>query len=201
MNPEEPHSAECHNGNDLRKFRWTCIAVLSVLFLQYVLMACLYEEPYPALMLPGFRGSSVYQSEKIVINRCDIVFVDENAKEFQVSLNKLLEDFPQSHRGTIKTNFFKPPAERRRPLSAGMQKIVDVTGKILIGFQARQTPRDSPEHLASLRTWFQNRAIKIFPESRMTQVKLRWYQSIYHVGDSRHELSRTPLPSWAISLN
>lgn len=175
-------------------------AVLATLFMQYLFMACIYEEPYPSLMMPGFRGSSSYQAGDIILQRCDVVFVDENSGEHQVSPYKLLEDFPISHRGTIKSYFLKPPSEKRRPPSKLMQKIVDSTGNLLPGFRARHLERSSVEHLASLQDWFRSRAAALFPEENISRVELRWYQSTFHPGDYEHELDRKPLPSWSVPL-
>jgi len=199
--PDTPQNlTESQSPGSLRKIRLIFVATLAVLFVNYVLMACTYEEPYPSLMMPGFRGSSSYQAGKIVLKRCDIIFIDENNRELSVSLNKLLEDFPPSHRGTIKLYFFKPPSESRRPPSKLMQRALDMTGNLLAGFRARHIPRDSTEQMASLREWLQRRAIQLFPEDKISKVEFRWYQSTFNAGDNEHEFDRESLPSWSIPL-
>jgi hypothetical protein len=146
--------------------RLTFVGIALAYVVQYFVVMS-YGEPYPALMMPTFRGTGGYHDGKVRIKRMEAVFVTAEGDSSAFSRRDLLSEFPVSFHQTIANTFLAPLPEAARTRA----RI-----PILPGLRAGEWNRTSAANLASLRAWLLARGRTLLPGRSLERVELRWYE-------------------------
>jgi hypothetical protein len=156
-------------------------------------------EPYPALTMPPFRGTGGYRDGKVEIERYDAVFVTPD-KEFTISTDRLLDQFPNSHHGSISGIGFTPIKDKNELRPQADNLLSNVRKFLFPGYLLGWKNRTSSESLASLRDWLRNRAKILVPREDVIRVEIRWYRHICSFEEGEMIVSREPSGTVTISL-
>ncbi len=158
-----------------------------------------YGEPYPAIVMPGFRGSGGYQHDgRVEVVRYEAVFI-AGAEEFTVAPKVLLAEFPDSHHGEIAQSTLAPRVDA--PNEIPRSRLKRVRDAIFPGYAARNALWDSPNDIASLRNWLRSRGEVLVPGREISRVEIRWFRERIRVVGERLESGREPVGSLVVRLD
>jgi hypothetical protein len=151
-----------------------------------------FGEPYPALTMPTFSGSSGYRDGAVEMTQYDAVFISAG-QEFSFTPNELLADFPDGHRAAIAANALRPTSDAA-PTPTKASRIRRIQETIFPGFAAGNLSRNSAENKASLRAWLRERAESLVPGRPVSRAEIRWYRvaETFGADGTRVESRRTP---------
>jgi hypothetical protein len=158
-----------------------------------------YGEPYPAIVMPGFSGSGGYRDGRVEIMQYEAVFITEG-ETFSFPPKVLLEEFPDSHHGTIAYIALTPRSESPQTAQR-TSRIARLRDAIFPGYGARKTSRDSPENFASLQDWLRGRARALVPGRRVSRVEIRWFLEKVRIAGTKFHTEREPTGTLVIPLN
>ena len=153
------------------------------------------SEPYPAIMMPGFSGSSGYRDGRVELNSFDAVFVS-GEEEFSFPPSVLLNEFPDSKYSMIANTSLMPPQESPPVATGWLRRIKDA---IFPAYGAASG--QSPEAVASLQNWLRGRARVLVPGRAVSRVEIRWYRETVTVDQGRLETTRKPTHTFTIQLD
>ena len=159
--------------------RWLFLVVAIMLPLQYF-VSKRFEEPYPAIILPGFGGISGYSGDYFQYEQPEIVFVSFDGQEKAFSQGQLLSPFPDSHHQKIMHQSFHFSLDENEPLSGTYPKRVKrKLNRIFPHFKTGFLNRMARENQESVRIWLKDRSRLLVPEMNIASVEVRWYDSRY----------------------
>lgn len=140
-----------------------CLFALQGVFIRH------YGEPYPALVMPGFRGSGGYRGHHIEFYDYRVALVDRAGGSFLFSPRKLFEGVPDSYHGALSTAL--------RPRDGSVPDRSRPGRSLRVWFPGYAAAADSHEEVpASLRTWMELRARRMAPGRNIVRAELRWYR-------------------------
>jgi hypothetical protein len=153
--------------------------------------------PYPAIMMPEFRGSGGYQNGKVYVKRIEAVFVTREGETISFTRRDLLSDFPGSHHDVIANCFLSPLADSCTPVQNPPNPIIHL---VFPGLGAGSLHRTAPENIESLRSWALDRARQLLPRRTVKRVEFRWYQEILQNVSGQPRMERKPDGAFVIRL-
>ncbi len=180
------------------RVRLVFVAVVALLAAQSLFIHR-FDEPYPAIVMPSFRGSGGYRDGRVEVTRYEVVFLAEG-EEFSFHPKTLLEQFPDSHHGALAETSLRPRNEAPRPFSkrSWLHRFRDA---IFPGYAASRTSRDSPANIASLQDWLRGRARDLVPGRHVSRVEIRWFRVVFSVDGGRLETDREPTGTLVVPLD
>ena len=137
-----------------------------------------YGEPYPAIMMPGFRGTQQDRNGDIRIEsvRGRVVFRD--GQVIWILPSQLLEEVPSSHHLPIVLHMFGPQAAPDAGVasraSAGSLMTRLFPGRAFARNQAETKDAD-PE----TRAWLRDRVARLYPLREPDYITFVWYRSVF----------------------
>lgn len=88
-----------------RDRRLLAFLALGALFVSGLRVASLDREPYPALIMPGFRGTGAGSEGEVIVENADIEVVLASGDVTKTTRMEFLAPFPSSHHGTLMRAF------------------------------------------------------------------------------------------------
>lgn len=173
-------------------------AVILACAIQFILIRTL-GTPYPAIMMPEFRGSGGYKNGKVYVRRIEAVFVTREGEMISFTQRELLSDFPGSHHEVI-ANCFLSPLPDRCTRDLVQSPLSEITHLVFPGFRAGSLHRTAPENIESLRSWALYRAHQLLPGRTVKRIEFRWYQDIFQNVSGRLMMERKPDGAFVIPL-
>ena len=178
--------------------RFAFTAVLIGYAIQFVVIV-IFGAPYPAIMMPEFRGSAGYQDGKVVVKRVEPVFVTSQGETVSFNLRELLNDIPDSHHEVIATCFLSPlPGACPRDLM--QDRFPEIVRAVFPHVRAGSLHRTDPRNIESLCSWARYRAGALLPGRAVQRLELRWYEDIFQNVAGRLMMERKPDGVFVISL-
>lgn len=142
-------------------------------------------EPFPALILPGFRGAG-YEGNSIEVPRLTVDFEQNGQVIYSCSHSTLLERLPRSYHGSISKNVLSPREVRehsiwfRERISPGWPEFL----RLCPGFHRAHRNHLSGADEAALRKWLRKRAEILVPEAAIDAVTVRWEATTFDMQSS-----------------
>ena len=148
---------------------------LAVLGLCVVQVDLLYRvgEPYPALLMPGFRGSGGAQGGYAISDRAEAIFVLRDGGTARFTMPELFAQFPISHYGDLQTHL--APYDEQAPIDRSGLRY-----RVFPGLHAGKLDRAQPTNRESLRQWMKQRASELLPEAEVERLEVVWYRDTHH---------------------
>ncbi len=170
-----------------KRIKRAFIAVACGLVLQVAIIA-VASEPYPAIMMPGFRGGANDPDGWFRFQSFDIVFEFEGGGRELVTPQQFFVGTPESHTVPIARRVFSPAETRERqpeaPWESWLKRHV---------FPAREMQNRiyydayiAPETVE----WLRRRAALVFPDRRVQRVRFEWYHNQLRFMNGKAERTR-----------
>jgi hypothetical protein len=157
-----------------------------------------YDEPYPAIVMPGFAGSGGYRDGRVELSQYDAVFVADG-QEFSFPPRVLLEEFPVNEQGAIAFTCFRPRGGPPQGSEGGSRPAGRLYA-IFPGYEVGARSRSSPENIASLRKWLGGRARALLPGRQPSRVEFRWSRETVRLDGGELHTEREPTGALVIPL-
>ena len=166
------------NGARQGASRWSARAMVASFVVGFALQlvyGTFAEEPYPAIMLPGFGSAGPSQAARPRVYAAEIVLYYADSTIRRLTDAQLFDDVTIGHARAIANNVLSPlspePTLRRAPPGE-----LEPPTWLFPGYNLARVTRQRPEHIASLREWLTRRAREIHPASTPTKCVVNWYR-------------------------
>lgn len=151
------------------------------------------EEPYPALILPGF-GRPPTTDGAVELERAEILVRFRDGSTARTTPARLFANAPGSFLGAL-TFHFRPPGDRpARDLAPGGPDGRRPGARIaerIPGLALRSARRTASTVSPEMRRWLQRRLADLYPDRRATAARFVWYRDRYHLErDGEHQRER-----------
>lgn len=168
------------------KKRLVRFAFLAVIGLCVVQVDLLYRigEPYPGLIMPGFRGSGGSAGACAISDHAEAVFVLRDGRKATFTMQELFGQFPDSHHGHLQA-FLAPLPEEFTIDRSGLRY------RVFPGLHAGRLDRAQPAHRESLRRWMKQRANELLAEVEVERLEVIWYRDTHHFLSNERESEPT----------
>ena len=178
------------------------LGILAILVCGEYLFIPVFGEPYPALMMPGFRtaGGSV-DAATFEIRSCDVLVEFGDGTADTVAFAEFVSHLPSSHTGALR-QFFIPQSWRRNPpddlFGAGFERAFKV---LLPGYVlSYANPLFHVDAPVDITRWVDARASQMFPNQDVSRVRFITYTEILTVVDEEVRRARTDLGEFLVVL-
>ena len=173
---------------------------MPLLCLQYALVETV-GEPYPAFMMPGFKGDGGYRDGAVQFSRVDVVFVGRDGEKV-VNQRELLSEYDDSLHSTIMNNFLSPLREDTGPGASEEIKTwrQRLRQRLFPNLHAGARKRTDPRNVASLRQWLTRRSSRIFPQQVSERVEFRWFDEKIRIENGERKESCKPAGIFVVPL-
>lgn len=149
-------------------------STLSVAFVVQLGYAMVGEEPYPALMMPGFGWAGPEQVGEITISRPEIQLSYADGKIITPSQTQLFNHVPDGHYDRIMSNLLSPlPATP--PLRRALRGKMEPPEWLFPGYNLAHVSRTTEKHVASLKDWLRGRAKSFYSAAAPERCSVTWY--------------------------
>jgi hypothetical protein len=135
-----------------------------------------FEEPYPALTMPDFKGTMADHDGNIRFSdvKCRVVFRDGDVD--WASTHDLLSAAPDSNRSLIMAHMFSPPSTTAAPIAVRSPKARWFPGRALSRERGAQKELDS-----QTKEWLKTRLQELYPLQVPEMATFIWYEEVFNV--------------------
>ena len=168
------------------RIRLLFLAVLVVFCGQYFVMSEGFGEPYPAIMMPGFKGSGALRNGQLHITQMEADIVFRDGWHVVISRKQLLDEFSTAIHNSINRPLWalanNPAYRKDEPLL--------LRYRLFPSLQIGRRQAGSAESRDAIHRWLGQRIKRMFPDRDAKSVTMRWTTRHVSLGTQLKYLSR-----------
>jgi hypothetical protein len=162
-----------NGGNVSKRFVRSLFALVIGLYLMQLAFVSRLTQPYPALMMPSFRGTGLDEEGGFRNRTASIVVTFNNGETETLTPGELFAGASSAYHGALMKWFAVPEAEERRAdRETGMRKLLR---QVLPGMAVRGRSQALGGSSPAMAAWLRQRLEAMYPGREPQQVRFVWY--------------------------